>query len=198
MPCCGQGKCSLDEKILRQATLDVCAHESHFEFKEGYLATVVSVKPIEHLLKEQFFLVLSEGLSEGADERFTHWLALVEVEPAVAIAISVLEGLLDETCELFLIVLLSLLLLLGRLVNKVIEHECLLEVDTDDLRWRCLHDELDSFAEASANLDVDLHAEGLGGLGGHLEAPDHDLRLVTCRAHQELAIVTRLVPNDHS
>ena len=113
---------SVDDEVFGEASLDVGAHEGHFEFEEGDLARVVRVQPVEHLLQKDILLLLGEGLTKGADEGLAHRLALVEVEPTVAVSVSVSERLLDQGCELLLVLLLTLFLLLGRLVNKVVEH----------------------------------------------------------------------------
>lgn len=84
------------------------------------------------------------------------------------------------------------------LVNEVVEHKLLLEIDTDELSGRRLHDVLDSLREAGLDVDVDLHLHGLGRVGRHLQAPDEDVGLVGGRTHEELAVlVGGLVADDH-
>ena len=69
------------------------------------------------------------------DERLAHGLALIEVQPAIAIFIRLMESLGYELCKLLGHLLHVFFLLLGSLVDKVVEHECLLEVGTDKLCW---------------------------------------------------------------
>ena len=188
---------SIEEELLGKASLDVGAHESDFEFKEGDLAGVVGVEPIKHLLQQDFFLFVSERLAERADERLAHRLAFIEVEPSVAIGVSFTEGFLDEAGELLRHPLHLLLLELRRLVNEVVEHELLVEVDADELRRRRLHDILDTLGEACLDLNVNLHADRLCRLRGHLKAPDEDFRLVRSRAHKELIAFVSLFSHNH-
>ena len=44
---------------------------------------------------------------------------------------------------------------------------------------------------------MDLHADDLSGLWVHLKAPDEDLWLVCSGTHQELAVITGFVSNNH-
>ena len=126
---------SVKQKLFWQTSLNIGAHEGHLEFKECDLATVVCVEPVEHFVEQDLLLLLSKALAEGADEGLAHGLALIEVQPAIAIFICLMEGLGYELCKLLGHLLHVFLLLLGSLVDKVVEHECLLEVGTDKLCW---------------------------------------------------------------
>ena len=70
---------SVNDKVLGQTAFDVGAHQSNLEFKEGHLARVVCVQPVEHLLEEHVFLVFRQRLPKGVDKRLAHGLAFVEV-----------------------------------------------------------------------------------------------------------------------
>ena len=188
---------SVKQKLFWQTSLNIGAHEGHLEFKEGDFATVVCVEPVEHFVEQDLLLLLSKALAEGADERLAHGLALIEVQPAIAIFICLVEGLGYELCKLLGHLLHVFLLLLGSLVDKVVEHECLLEVSTDKLCWGGLNDVLDSFVEACLDLNVDLHADYIRRSWVHLKAPDEDLRLVCSGTHQELAVFAAFVSNNH-
>ena len=142
-------------------------------------------------------MLISKALAKGADEGLAHGLALVEVEPAITIFICLVEGLRNELCKLLGHLLHVFPLLLGSLVDKVVEHECLIEVGTDELCWRRLNDVLDSIIKACLDLNVDLHVDHLLGIWVHLKAPDEDLRLVCSGTHQELAVFTAFVSNNH-
>ena len=126
---------SVKQKLFWQTSLNIGAHEGHLEFKECDFAAVVCVEPVEHFVEEDLFLLLSKAFTKGADERLAHGLALIEVQPAIAIFICLVEGLGYELCKLLGHLLHVFLLLLGSLVDKVVEHECLLEVGTDKLCW---------------------------------------------------------------
>ena len=188
---------SVKQKLLWQTSLNIGAHEGHLEFIERDLATVVCVEPVEHFVEEDLLLLLREALAKGANERLAHGLALVEVQPAIAVFVRLVEGLGHKLRELLSHPFHVFLLLLGSLVDKVVEHQRLLEVGTNELCRRRLNDVLDSIDEARLDLNVDLHADDLRGLWVHLQAPDEDLRLVCCGTHQELAAIAGLVSNDH-
>ena len=142
-------------------------------------------------------MLISKALTKGADEGLAHGLALVEVQPAITIFICLVEGLRNELCKLLGHLLHVFPLLLGSLVDKVVKHECLIEVGTDKLCWRRLNDILDSVVKACLDLNVDLHVDHLLGIWVHLKAPDEDLRLVCSGTHQELAVFTAFVSNNH-
>ena len=124
---------SVKQKLLWQTSLNIGAHEGHLEFIERDLATVVCVEPVEHFVEEDLLLLLSKALAEGADERLTHGLALVEIQPAIAVFIRLVEGLGHELRKLLGHLLHVFSLLLGSLVDKVVEHQRLLEIGTDEL-----------------------------------------------------------------
>ena len=86
---------------------------------------------------------------------------------------------------------------MGCFVNKVVEHEFLVEVDANELGGGSLHNELNAVSEAGLDLNVDLHVDDLGCIRSDLQAPDQDLGLVSGCADQELAVFSALVPNDH-
>ena len=188
---------SVKQKLFWQTSLNVGAHEGHLEFKECDLATVVCVQPVEHFVEQDLLLLISKALAKGADEGLAHGLALVEVQPAITIFICLVEGLRNELCKLLGHLLHVFPLLLGSLVDKVVEHECLIEVGTDELCWRRLNNVLDSVVKACLDLNVDLHVDHLLGIWVHLKAPDEDLRLVCSGTHQELAVFTAFVSNNH-
>ena len=126
---------SVKQKFFWQTSFNIGTHEGHLEFKERNLATVVCVEPVEHFVEQDLLLLLSKTLAEGADEGLAHGLALIEVQPAIPIFICLVEGLRHELCKLLSHLLHVFPLLLSTLVYKVIEHERLLEVGTDELCW---------------------------------------------------------------
>ena len=126
---------SVKQKLFWQTSLNIGAHEGHLELKEGDLATVVCVEPVEHFVEQDLLLLLSKALAKGADEGLAHGLALIEIEPAITIFICLVEGLGHELCKLLGHLLHVFSLLLGSLVDKVVEHQCLLKVGTDELCW---------------------------------------------------------------
>ena len=142
-------------------------------------------------------MLLSQGLSEGADKRLTHRLAFIKVEPSITISICLSEGFFYETGELRSHPFHILLLHLGSFVDEVVEHQLFVKVDTDELSWRSLHNILDALGEASLDLNVHLHVDCLCGLRVDLETPDEDLGFVLGRAHQELVAFTAFLSHDH-
>ena len=84
-----------------------------------------------------------------------------------------------------------------RLVNEIVEHELFVEIDPDKLRGGSLYDVLDTFCEASLDLDVHFHADGLRRLRVNLQPPDQYLGLVGSRTDQELVAFITLFAHDH-
>ena len=142
-------------------------------------------------------MLLSQGLSKGADERLTHRFAFIKVEPSITISICLSEGFFYETGELLSHPFHFLLLHLGSFVDEVVEHQLFVKVDTDELSWRSLHNILDAFGEAGLDLNVHLHVDCLSGLRIHLKTPDEDLRPVGGATNQELVLIASFVANDH-
>ena len=161
-------KHSVDQKLLWEGTIDVGSHKGDLELIEGYLARIVCVQPIEHLLKKHLFLIILKILAERCNQRLTERLALIKIEPAVLVSIGLLEGCNDQRREPFRHLLHGFLIALRTLVHEVIEHQRLVKVDTNELRWRRLNNVLDSFSEASLDLDMHFHVDGLGSLWVHL------------------------------
>jgi len=86
---------------------------------------------------------------------------------------------------------------LSCLVNEIVEHELLLEVDTNKLGRCSLNDVLDSLSEASLDLDMNLHIDGSSSLLLHLKSPDQNLGLVGSCGDKVLETIIAFLTDDH-
>lgn len=155
--CCSGIALSRGE-LFWKAFLDESPHHLHFELVEGYASRVVCVEPVEHSVKQLFWILVRVlHLAELLNQAHAHRLDFFHVEIATAILVCLVECFSNELGEHLSLLLEVFLFLLRGLVDEVVELQSVSSVHTDDLSRRCLQYEADSLRKSS--LDFNVHRQ---------------------------------------